>query len=345
MNIYPEDRLDGLIELTDETGIIQHTKYSIIDRRYGYTTDDNARALIAALRHHEIYSGNESLKLSKIYLMFLLHMHRDDGKFHNILGFNREVQDDEGTEDSIGHSLWALGKTMNSGASDEMKKVAKWMFDNSLPRAREFTSPRSRAYTILGLSEYSKAYPQDDNIISNIQFFADQLINQYYIESSTDWKWFESYITYANARIPQSLLHACCQTENIEYLKVSKEALNFLIETQFQETIFQPIGTEGWYTKYGNKAKYDQQPLEASCMVDAAIDYGLISKEEKYYKIALDSFQWYYGKNTENKYLINNNNFTCYDGLTKSGLNLNQGAESTISYYLAYLKLKKHKLI
>lgn len=345
MKTYPENRLDGLRDLTDETGIIQHTKFSIIDRRFGYSTDDNARALIAALRYHHVFGGNESIKFAKIYLMFLLYMHRNDGKCHNFLGYNKIYQDEEGSEDSLGHSLWALGKTMNSSATEEMKKLAKWLFDNSLPQARKFTSPRAKAFTILGLSEYHESYPNDRNILDNTRFFADHLIKQYQTESSANWKWFEGYMTYANARIPQSLMKAYCLIGKMEYLTVSKDSFEYLIEIQFEGTVFQPIGTKGWYQKGGVKPKFDQQPIEASCMVEAALDLGKITEEERYFKIALDSFDWYYGKNTEKLGLINLNNFTCYDGLTQKGLNLNQGAESTISYYLAYLKLKQNNLI
>jgi hypothetical protein len=345
MKKYPKNRLDGLIALTDETGLIQHTKFSVIDRRHGYTTDDNARALIAALRYNQVFGGKESLNLAKTYLTFLLHMHREDGKFHNLLGYNREYLDEEGTEDSMGHALWALGKTMNSKASEEMKILAKWLFDNSLPQVRRFTSPRATAFTLLGLNEYQSAYPEDNNILGDIKHFTDHLINQYHQEASADWKWYEGYMTYANARIPQSIMRSYNSTGNEDYYRIAKESLDFLIEVEFEETMFQPIGTDGWYKKNGEKPTFDQQPIEASCMVEAAIDTWKTSGEEKYSKIAYDSFQWFYGKNTNNKNLINLNNFTCYDGLTPKGINLNQGAESTVSYYLSYLKLEQNNLL
>jgi hypothetical protein len=345
LNQYPEDRLDGLLTLTDETGIIQHTKYSIIDRRHGYTSDDNARALIAALRHHNQYKKEISLNLAKKYLIFLLGMHREDGKFHNLLGYNKDYHDEEGTEDSLGHILWALGATMNSTATPEMKKAAKWLFDETLPHARELSSPRARAYTILGLTEYHQANPNDKNIPPNIQHFSDQLVNQYNIESTNDWKWYERYMTYANARLPHALITAYNQIGEEKYLKTAEESLNFSIKTQFTGSIFHPIGTQGWYHRGGRKAEYDQQPLEASCLVDACIAQARLRDKEKYHKIALNAFQWYYGKNTKHTSLINTNNFTCYDGLTHQGLNLNQGAESTISYYLAYLTLEQNNLL
>jgi hypothetical protein len=345
MSSYPQDRLDGILELTDETGIIQHTKYTIIDRRHGYTSDDNARALLAVLRYHKLYKHQKSQILAKKYLTFLLGMHREDGKFHNFLGYNKNYQDEEGTEDSLGHILWALGATMNSTVTPEMKKLSKWLFDNSLPHARSFTSPRAKAYTILGLSEYQKSQPDDENIPPNTRFFSDQLVNQYHIESTENWKWYESYMTYANPRIPNALIKAHEQLSDDKYLKIAEESLNFAIETQFKDSVFHPIGTKGWYHKAGKKAEYDQQPLEASCMVDACLSLAPYSNKKNYHNIAIDTFHWYYGKNSNQISLINTSNYTCYDGLTRKGLNLNQGAESTISYYLAYLSLKRKNLL
>jgi uncharacterized protein YyaL (SSP411 family) len=345
MTKYPENKLDGLRDLTDETGIIQHTKFSIIDRRHGYTTDDNARALIAALRHHEIFNSDESLRYARLYLTFLLHMYRDDGSYHNFLGYNREYQDQIGTADSMGRCLWALGETINSESTQEMKSAAKWLFDNSLPFTRIFDSPRAKAFTLMGLVKYQQAHQDDENIGQDIQLFANQLIQQYKVESTQEWKWFESYLTYSNPRIPHSLAKAYNVTKDEEYLRVSRESLDFLIGVQFMDSVFHPVGSEGWYQKGGTKSEYDQQPIEASCMVEASIELAKITEDQKYVEAALDAFQWYHGKNSENISLVNLNNFTCYDGLTRNGLNLNQGAESTISYYLAYLKLKGENLI
>jgi hypothetical protein len=345
MSEYPRDKLDGLESLTDETGIIQHTKFSIIDRKHGYATDDNARALIAALRHNQVYRTKDSINLAKTYLMFLLHMHREDGRFHNILGFNREYLDDVGSEDSTGHALWALGYTLNSNATDEMKKLAKWLFDKSLPAARRFTSPRARAFTLLGLTEYKTVHSDDDNVQKDIKKFSEQLVNQYREEAINEWKWFESYLTYANARLPNAIIKAHETSMNKEHLFTALESLDFLISVDFTDSVFQPVGTNGWYFKNSKKAKFDQQPIEASCMVEATVDAWKITGEEKYVGRALDAFKWFHAKNSAKINLINQNNFTCYDGITPRGLNLNQGAESTISYYLAYLKLVKNGLL
>jgi hypothetical protein len=345
MTKYPEKNLSGLIFLTDETGIIQHSKYAIIDRKHGYTTDDNARALIVVLRHYHIFKENEALNLARTYLMFLLHMHKEDGKFHNLLGFNREYLDDEGSEDSMGRAIWSLGCTLNSKTTEEMKKLAKWLFDESLPVARNFTSPRARSFTLLGLSEYWSTYSEDANILKDIEYFADTLVKQYNVESSKNWKWYETYLTYANARIPHSILGAYEITGNQEYLEISLDSLDFLIENEFKGSIYHPVGSNGWYFKNSIKAEYDQQPIEASCMVEATLKAWKVSTKKDYLKRALEAFRWYHKNNIANADLVELSTFTCYDGLTTKGVNQNQGAESTISYYLAYLELLKNNLL
>jgi hypothetical protein len=337
--------LKGLRALTDDVGMFQHTKFSTIDRREGYTTDDNARALIAALRYHRCFRDVESFYLAEIYLAFLLHMQKEDGSFHNILGFDRRYQDEIGSEDSMGHALWACGYTMSSDVNNNMKKVAKELFDKSLPQSRTFTSPKAKAFTILGLRFYHDAFPHDNNIMKNIELFADELVKQYHQETDINWHWFEAYLTYANARLPHALLSAYTSVKKPHYLSVAQDSFDFLIEKQIHEDIFVPIGTEGWYKKNGDKAIYDQQPLEASCMVETALLAYDITSYERYRKIAKTAFEWYHGKNTLQIVLFNPETDTCYDGLTPKGLNINQGAEATLSYYLAFLTLHEHNLL
>jgi hypothetical protein len=272
-------------------------------------------------------------------------MHKEDGKFHNLLGFNREYLDDEGAEDSMGRAIWSLGCTINSNATQEMRKLAKWLFDESLPVARNFSSPRARSFTLLGLTEYWSAYQEDTNIVKDIEYFANTLVKQYNVESSKNWKWYEAYLTYVNARIPHSILGAYEIIGNKEYLEISMDSLDFLIDIEFKGSLYQPIGSDGWYFKNSVKAEYDQQPIEASCIVEATIRAWKLSGKKDYLQRALEAFQWYHKKNTAGADLVELSTFTCYDGLTPKGVNQNQGAESTISYYLAYFQLLKNNLL
>lgn len=332
-------RLTGINLFTDETGILQHSKYGVIDKRHGYCTDDNARALIAAVRHHQLHGGSESLRLAKRYLEFLLFMHINGAGFHNLLSYDRRYLDETGTEDSIGHALWATGYTINSRAPRMLKQLSRLLFDESLPTARGFTSPRGRAFTLLGLCEYSKAHPQDANLRKDIARFASFLVDRYSDNAEPGWTWFENYVTYASPRLPQALLETGSLLEDEAFLRIGRESLDFLAETQFVDGVFHPIGTEGWYNKGGERAYYDQQPIEASCMVEACITAYRVLREERYVDYAHDSFQWFHGSNSSGLTLVDKDNYTCFDGLTPEGLNQNKGAESTISYLLADLSI------
>lgn len=331
-------KLTGVKLFTDETGILQHSKYGVIDRRHGYCTDDNARALMAAVRHHQRYGGDEALRLAKRYLEFLLYMHTDAG-FHNQLSYDRRYLDERGTEDSIGHALWAAGCTVNSGAPPMLRRLSRTLFDESLPTARGFTSPRGNAFTLLGLCEYSRAHPGDANLRKEAARFTGFLVDRYRDNAEPGWMWFEDYVTYAGPRLPQALLEAGGLLDDQALTDIGKESLGFLAETTFIDGVFHPVGTEGWYTRGGERAIYDQQPIEAACMVEACTTAHKMLDDEAYLEHARRAFQWFHGANSLGLPLVDRENYTCYDGLTPEGLNQNKGAESTISYLLADLSL------
>ena len=340
----PPIKLDHLKTLTDDTGVLQHAKYSTPRRSEGYTTDDNARALIVCIRHHWLHCNHETEKLIDVYLGFLLHMQRVDGKLHNLLSYPRRFQDNVGSEDCMGRALWACGCTMNSNLSEEKKHLSKEIFDQGFKWVSNFKSLRSIAYTILGLQHYQQAFPRDKNLGLNTRTLADQLCEIYQRTSSPDWQWFEPYLTYANARLPQALFEAYITTKDIAYLKIGEDTLNFLIEKQIIEDKLLPIGNKCKYMKNAEKALYDQQPLEAGCIVQAAATAFRITRNEKYRKTAHIAFHWFLGENSQNLEVYNPRTGGCYDGITPQGVNLNQGAESTICYLLARLELENIKL-
>ena len=338
-------QLNGIKKLTDETGMLQHTKYSTIDRKKGYTTDDNARALIATLMYYTNFKDPDALQLANTYLTFLLHMQKTDGQFHNLLGFDRRFQDEVGSEDCTGRALWASGYTLNSDAPHEMKNTSKEIFDRGLPSSHNFTSPRAKAFTILGLYHYHKAFSHDENIQGNIETFTNKLIDLYRSEADDNWRWFESYLTYSNPRLPQALFAAFEVTRQPMYLQIAQRSFDFLIKIQIIGDIFIPIGTMGWFQKNGERALYDQQPIEASCMVEAALMAFNSTGNEAYRNVAQIAFEWYHGRNTQGVTLYNPKTWTCYDGITAEGINLNQGAESILSYYISYLKVREDNLL
>ena len=334
-------KLDHFKALTDDTGILQHTKYSIPNRKEGYTTDDNARALVACLKFLQLHDDSDVSKLANTYLSFLLHLQRPDGKFHNLLSYDRDCLDDIGSEDCMGRSLWACGCAISADLSEGIKTTAKEIFDKSLRHASNFKSLRPKAFTVLGLCHYYEAFPHDRNLFKSILSLTEQLLENYHRVSSSDWCWFEPYLTYVNARLSQALFKAYDIIGDSRCLQVAKESFDFLVKVQIVDEKFVPIGNRGWCEKGGQRAIYDQQPIEASCMVEASLAGFHATNEEKYKKIANIAFKWFLGKNTKNVVVYDSTTGACYDGINPQGLNLNQGAEATISYLLARLELEK----
>jgi hypothetical protein len=339
----PSVKLDFLKALTDDTGLIQHAKFATPKRQEGYTTDDNSRALIACIKYYEIFgaqSDSDTAKLIDVYLSFLLHMQEPNGTCHNLLSYNRQFADDVGSEDCMGRALWACGYVVNSNLSPEKKILAKEIFDRGFSRVSSFKALRSIAFSIMGLGHYMKAYPEDQNTTKNIVNLADHLADNFNNQCSSDWRWFEPYLTYVNGRLPQALFVAYENTHNERYLQTGKSALDFLLEVQMTDDLFLPIGNKGWYKRGEKRAIYDQQSIEASCMMEAAIAAYRATVREEYLRIAHRIFNWFLGGNLQHVTVYNPKTGGCHDGITPKGLNLNQGAEATVAYLLARLDLE-----
>ncbi|MFQ5834157.1 MAG: glycosyltransferase [Candidatus Thorarchaeota archaeon] len=333
--------------MTDDTGILQHARSSIGDRRKGYTTDDNARALLAALRFYELQGGEKAPRLARTYLSFLLYVQKEDGRLHNLVGYNHSFLDDWGSDDSLGRVLWACGYSQNTSIPEDFRMAAKEIFDRSLVWALKSSSPRTQAFAILGLYHYAKAFPEDKNPQLNMIHLADRLCEIYKQTSTPKWQWFESYLTYANPRFPQALFRAYQTTGRKDYLHIAERTLKFLVANDIVKGIYQPVGNQSWYKRGGTKALYDQQPLEASCMVEAASTAFQVTGKKTYSKMAWTAFAWFMGKNSSNVMVYNPATGGSYDGITASGLNQNQGAEAGLSYLLARLEmevLRTHEL-
>jgi hypothetical protein len=336
----PQIKLDFLRLLTDDTGLLQHAKFGVPKRKEGYTTDDNARALIACTSHCALFGDTETKKLIDTYLSFLFYMQRNDGRLHNLLSYDRKFMDDTSSEDPIGRTIWACGKCLDSNLPKDKKLLSKEIFDKALSWISTFKALRAKAFSVLGLFHYQRAYPQDQNVLLNMKALGNQLLEHYMRESSDGWNWFEPYLTYSNSRLPHALFLAYYCTEEKKYLDVAKQSLDFLFQVQTIDDVFVPIGNRGWYQKSHERAVYDQQSIEASCMVEAALAAFRTTSEEKYQKAAYKIFEWFLGRNLAGLMVYNPETGGCHDGITPLGLNLNEGAEATVSYLTARLELE-----
>lgn len=334
----PKINIKYLMKLTDDFGIIQFANQSTPDISSGYTLDDNARALLTCAMHYERFNEYKQLKLIKTYLDYINYVKKEDGKLYNYVDKYKIIKNNW-SEDAHGRALWALGYFASlKEIPIDLKNKAENIFLETLPAASIMQSPRAIAFTITGLYHLNKV--KDSQILkSNIKKLADILVSHYKTNSRPEWQWFEPYLTYSNSKLSEALLHTYKVTKEPHYLEIGLETLNFLISKTFKDNTFIPIGQKGWYIRDQERAYFDQQPIDAGYTVQTLIEANKITKDEKYKKYALDAFQWFLGKNLLNQTVYNEQTGGCHDGIGENSINLNQGAESTISYLIARLSL------
>lgn len=339
----PPINLKHLKNLTDDFGIIQFAKNTKPDLRYGYSLDDNARALIAAARAWKFSEDKEILKLLRTYLSFIEFCQKKDGSFADIVTKEKTIKENSFSQDSQGRALWALGVMIGEEALPAfLKERAETIFEKAI-KQKEISAlkpPRAAAFALLGLYHYNK---NKRKFYSRrlFQKLTRSLLERFQKTASRDWLWFENQLTYSNSKLPESLLCAFSLTGEKKYLTVAEKSLEFLGSIVFEKDYFSPIGQNGWYFRDGRRAYFDQQPEDASSMVETLTLAYQITKKSAYKQQALKTFQWFLGENHLKQMVYDEVSGGCYDGLGRYSLNLNQGAESTVSYLLARLSIEE----
>jgi len=342
----PTINLDHLIRMTDQTGILEHAVFVVPNYPEGYTTDDNARALIVAILAMEYGASalRGSSDLASRYLAFLwLAFDETTKRFRNCLSYGRQWQEPEGSEDSHGRALWGLGTVLGRSKNAGLRGAAGRMFELAVPAAVEFKSPRACAFALLGLQEYLDSFPGDRAALSASDALANRLLNSYRSNGSDDWKWFEHGLAYSNARLPQALMRAGVRAANKEMVSAGLEALDWLVTIQRCEVKghFVPIGSQGFYSKTTEKARFDQQPVEACAVVSACLQAYRATGKGRWRKEAWSAFNWFLGDNDLQIALYDPSTGGCRDGLHPDRANENQGAESTLSFLMALLEMRQ----
>jgi hypothetical protein len=274
-------------------------------------------------------------ELQRKLLSFLLLMQEEDGKFHNFMDFSQRITDESTAGDHLGRAIWAAGRVINSDLASGMRASARLVFDRALPWVRASTSPRTKAYACLGLSERLHSDANDANLMTNLKEIADSLVALYTRNRVMGWEWFENVLSYDNARLSQALLATHQSTRNQAYLKVAEESLRFLTKVTTINETYVPIGNQVWYVKGGRRAFYDQQPIEAGAMVEATTLAYRLTGSESYEQGMRQALGWFLGLNTKTVKLYDESTGACSDGINETGLNENQGAESTLAFLLA----------
>ncbi|TWU44598.1 D-inositol 3-phosphate glycosyltransferase [Rubripirellula tenax] len=340
----PQMQLDHLEHLSDSTGIVQHAIFTIPDHSHGYCTDDNARALILTVLLEE--QGKDSSivqSLASRYAAFLnLAFDRETKRFRNFMSFDRQWLEDDGSDDSQGRALWALGTCIGRSRRSGLAGWALHLFQQAMPACENTTSPRTWALAIMGIQEYLRRYSGDRTAALMSERLAQRLIKMYEVTATDDWPWFENIATYNNARLSQALITHGRWSDDQRAADTGLRSLRWLCEQQLSpEGRFRPIGSNGFSREGGVAAVFDQQAIESHAMVSASIEAYASTKDPFWNEQAHLAFDWFLGRNDLGRPIYDAATGGCFDGLMDNQVNENQGAESTLAFLLSLVEMRQ----
>lgn len=344
----PKVNLDHIKKLTTAFGMIQFSIINQPDIDSGYTLDDNARAMVALCQQYELTRDNNDLKYIQIYFDFIKFCLQADGCFLNYVDEENNFTKQNHTtnlEDSNGRAIWALGylNSISGILPEELAKDAAISMESALVNVSEIHSTRAMAFIIKGVYYYNTKRVSQKNL-SIIKKLANRLVQMYQHEADKEWKWFESYLTYGNSIIPEAMLCAWMATDQLIYKEIAKSSFDFLLSKIFIKNSIHVISNKGWLKKE-NKSEPSpiggEQPIDVAYTILALNKFDAVFKNEKYFEKMIAAFNWFLGKNHLHQIIYNPCTGGCYDGLEEDYVNLNQGAESTVSYLMARLVLEK----
>jgi len=339
----PPLKLDHLHLMTDDTGMLQHASFTVPNYREGYSIDDNARALIVSTHLEELGSG-EAFKLASRYLAFIGYaFNTETGRFRNFMDYQRNWLEESGSDDSHGRALWSLGTVLGRSNTSALQSMAGWVFEQALPAILKTTSPRAWAFALIGIHEYLRRFEGDRRANQVRDELAGRLLTLYKNCCSNGWCWYETGLTYCNAVLPQAMLMCGQWIPDKAMTEAGLESLQWLADLQRANAAgghFVPIGSNGFYQRGGEQARFDQQPVEAQTMASACLEAFRSTGDERWRKEARRAFDWFLGRNDLNLPLYDPTTGGCRDGLHPDRPNENQGAESTLAFLQTLLELR-----
>lgn len=342
----PRVNLDHIREMTTDFGMIQFSDFGMPDTGSGYTLDDNARALIAMVTHYSACQDRNVLALVHTYLNFIEFVQQEDGKFQNYVDIEKNItpQNSEvNLEDSNGRALWSLGYTLSlsNELPEALAQQAEKCWQKAINNVENITSPRAMGFALKGLYYYHSV-KQDAETVRLAEVLAGRLMDHYHLTSDPDWHWYEDYMTYSNSILPEALMYAHLITGNEHYKEIAVVTFDFLLANYFMKGKIKVISNKGWFHKRNERTFFGEQPIEIAYTVMALELFYEVTEKKKYRDQLGIAFSWFLGNNHLGQIIYNPVNGGCYDGLEKSHVNINQGAESTICYFIARSVMEKH---
>jgi glycosyltransferase involved in cell wall biosynthesis len=343
----PAIKLDQLKKMTTDVGIIQFSKINQPDIDTGYTLDDNARALIAMCMYYQSTEDKNSFPLINKYLKFIKHCQQPSGNFLNYIDQDNHFtnqNEDVNLDDSNGRAIWALGYVISliGTLPADIISEADQVIEKAFLCIESMHSTRAMAFSIKGIFYYHSTIKSPENV-ELIKTLANRMVQMYKHESSKKWTWFESYLTYANSILPEAMLYAWLSTGDPIYKKIAETSMNFLLSHIFNENGIEVISNREWFQKGQKASKFGEQPIDVAYTIMTLSEFYNVLKDEDYRLKMEIAFNWFLGENRLHQIIYNPCTGGCYDGLEESNVNLNQGAESTVSYLMARLTIENYK--
>lgn len=339
----PAMQTGHFLSMCDDTGLLQHAVHSVPDRLHGYCVDDNARALLLACALNE--PGEQPLAdlLTSRFAAFVQHAwNRDTGRFRNFMGYDRAWLEEQGSEDSHGRTLWALGQCARRDASGSRRRWAAALFAEALPAIKSFRSPRAMAFTLLGLDAYCAEIPDDRRARDMRRILADRLMLCLESVETPDWIWFEEGLAYDNARLSEALIVTGMATRNRGYVDAGLRSLRWLMMQQTSPTgHFRPVGTASFGESRQAPQAFDQQPVEATATIAACLKALRAEDDAGWKGEATKAFSWFLGSNDLSVALVDSGTGSCRDGLHPDRANENRGGESAVCYLLGLAEIRQ----
>jgi glycosyltransferase involved in cell wall biosynthesis len=343
----PAINLSHLKQMTTNTGIIQFSRINQPDICSGYTLDDNARALITMCMHFMLTGDEKSLFYMQKYLSFIRLCQQPDGGFLNYVDKDNKFTDQNNTtnlDDANGRSLWALGyaASLKGLLPEQIISKANAIIERAIPRIEKMHSTRAMAFAIKGLYYYQCVNKSPENLVL-LRTLANRLVQMYKHESVEKWDWFEGYLTYANSILPEAMLYAWLSTGETYYKEIALSSLNFLLSQTFKENGIEVISNRNWLHKGHEPGHFGEQPIDVAYTIMTLSKFYDVIKDEEYHTKIETAFNWFLGNNRLHQIIYNPCTGGCYDGMEETHVNLNQGAESTLSYLMARFTVEKYR--
>lgn len=324
LSTIPPVSFRHLSRMTDDRGVLEHAKGRHPRFSYGYCTDDNARLAVLAMLDGGQSFGAEVL--GRIAFDFVHDALDESGMIRNRMSFHRVWTDNGVTDDCWGRALWAFGVATQRGFNSNMRRRAVEAFD--LACLHRGSALRAMCYASLGAVEIAVNDPHHHDAAFLLHDAATEIMES--MGSTRSWPWPEERLTYDNALVPEALLAAGEGTGSVDYIEAGLDLLEWLVkrETHDGRLSVTPVGGRG---PNDPQPAFDQQPIEVAGLARASARALRLTADEHWREVLDLAASWFLGHNDANEMMIDTESHGGFDGLHPAGVNLNQGAESTIS--------------